>query len=126
MRTAVRTRALTPLASRAELRARELITVASIPIWSPLIRSKPRPAPLSPRKMLPPPITIPTWMPIRVISAICSAYSDRRWSSMPCCLFPISDSPLSLRSILLNFITDIFFEGYFLGYTDRECVSLLR
>ena len=39
---------------------KELITVASIPIWSPVTRSTPSPNPLRPRKMLPPPITMPT------------------------------------------------------------------
>jgi len=39
------------MASSAELRASELITVASMPIWSPFTRSKPCDAPLSPRKM---------------------------------------------------------------------------
>ena len=38
MGIAVSTLAGCPIASSAELRARELITVASIPIWSPLTR----------------------------------------------------------------------------------------
>ncbi|CUP14102.1 Uncharacterised protein [Segatella copri] len=59
MRMAVSTLFLTPKASSALLNARELITVAHIPIWSPLTRSKPFWLPLKPRKMLPPPITMP-------------------------------------------------------------------
>ena len=39
MRMAVSTLVFTPSASRAELSASELITVAHMPIWSPLTRS---------------------------------------------------------------------------------------
>ena len=45
MRIDVSTLAFTPALSNADCNARELIMVASMPIWSPLTRSKPRPAP---------------------------------------------------------------------------------
>ena len=41
IRIEVRTFAFTPLSSRADCRASELIIVASIPIWSPFTRSNP-------------------------------------------------------------------------------------
>ena len=101
MRTAVSTRAFTPAATSAELSARLLITVASIPIWSPFTRSNPLLAPLSPRKMFPPPMTIPICTPNSWISLICAAYSARRFSSIPYCFSPIRLSPLSFNKIRL-------------------------
>src|ERR1019366_2273116 len=41
-------------------RANELMTVASMPIWSPVTRSILRAAAATPRKILPPPTTTPT------------------------------------------------------------------
>ena len=46
IRIEVRTFAFTPLSSRADCRASELIIVASIPIWSPFTRSNPLLAPV--------------------------------------------------------------------------------
>ena len=45
MRIEVRTLHFTPLSSRADWSASELMIVASMPIWSPFTRSKPRLAP---------------------------------------------------------------------------------
>ena len=104
MRMAVSTRLFTPTAPSAEERARLLMTVAHMPIWSPLTRSKPLPAPESPRKMLPPPMTMPISMPMAWASLICAAYSLRRFVSMPCPCSPIRLSPLSFKRIRLNFI----------------------
>ena len=119
MRMAVRTLVFTPTASRAELRARELITVAHMPIWSPFTRSKPFDAPLRPRKMLPPPMTMPICTPISLTSLIWSAYCERRSGSMPKLCLPIRLSPLSFKRILLNFVMSfivcfLFFTYYFL------------
>ena len=44
-----------PSARSADSRASELMTVASIPIWSPFTRSNPLSAPCMPRNMFPPP-----------------------------------------------------------------------
>lgn len=73
MRIDVRTLQRTPLSSSADWSASELMTVASMPIWSPFTRSKPRLAPLRPRKMFPPPMTIPICTPDAAASRICSA-----------------------------------------------------
>ena len=43
--------------------ASELMTVASMPMWSPVTRSPPLEATATPRKMLPPPMTTPTSTP---------------------------------------------------------------
>ena len=59
MRMAVSTLFFTPTAPKADDSASELMTVAHMPIWSPFTRSKPFCEPLKPRKMLPPPITMP-------------------------------------------------------------------
>src|SRR5256885_5346089 len=55
---AVWTRVGWPMSSSASWRASALITVASMPMLSAVGRSIPRDAPLSPRKMLPPPTTM--------------------------------------------------------------------
>ena len=75
---AVITLFFTPMAPNAELSAKELITVAHMPIWSPFTRSKPFCEPLSPRKMLPPPITMPISTPMSCISFIWAAQSASR------------------------------------------------
>ena len=98
---AVKTWAFCPIFSSAELNAKLLITVASMPIWSPFTRSTPLEIPLNPRNMFPPPMTIPISMPMSAISLICVAYSAILFSSMPYCFSPMSDSPLSFRRILL-------------------------
>ena len=49
--------------SKASDIANAFITVASIPIWSPVILFMPFKARLAPRKILPPPITIATSTP---------------------------------------------------------------
>ena len=73
MRIEVSTLHFTSLSSSADWSASELMTVASMPIWSPFTRSKPRFAPVMPRKMLPPPMTMPTWTPACATARICSA-----------------------------------------------------
>ena len=81
--SAVNTWAGCPIDVRAELSASELITVASIPIWSPFTRSNPLAAPCIPRNMLPPPITMAISTPLPAAALICSAYCPRRTGSMP-------------------------------------------
>ena len=54
------TRVLTPARSSASCRARPLITVASMPMWSAETRSMPWALSETPRKMLPPPTTAAT------------------------------------------------------------------
>ena len=70
MLMAVSTWAGWPMLSSALHSASELITVANMPIWSPLTRSKPWAAPLRPRNMLPPPMTMATCTPASAISLI--------------------------------------------------------
>src|ERR1019366_7830606 len=57
------TRVGMPICSSASLKARELMTVASMPMWSPVTRSMLRAAAATPRKMLPPPTTTPKVFP---------------------------------------------------------------
>ena len=57
------TRVETPLFSSAACMASAFITVASMPIESAWARSMPDAAPETPRKMLPPPITMQTSTP---------------------------------------------------------------
>ncbi len=73
MRMEVSTLAFTPLSSSADWSASELMIVASMPIWSPFTRSKPFLAPVMPRKMLPPPMTMPICTPAAAAAPICSA-----------------------------------------------------
>jgi hypothetical protein len=73
MATAVCTRVSTPSFSSASWRARALITVASIPMWSAEERSIPAADGELPRKMFPPPTTIP----ISVPSLACSSPISR-------------------------------------------------
>ena len=100
--TVINSLGLSSALGAAGVKTRVLTAVANIPIWSPFTRSKPFDAPLKPRKMLPPPITMPICTPISWISLICCAYSPRRFSSMPYCFSPMRLSPLSFRRILLN------------------------
>src|SRR5437667_2183849 len=57
----------------------------------------PRVLAASPRKMFPPPVTIPTWMPWSCTSRISSASAPITLSSMPWRASPARISPLSLR-----------------------------
>src|SRR6266850_5589059 len=58
-------------------------------------------APLTPRKMLPPPMTMTIWTPSLCTSTISSAMSERVSASMPFRDPPMSASPESLRRIRL-------------------------
>ena len=91
---AVITRVGTPIDSSAFIIASALMIVASIPIESPVTRFTPFPAPVSPRKMLPPPRTMPTSTPIAWIFLMRSAMKARFFGSMhsPVDLLP-STSP---------------------------------
>src|SRR6185503_15584459 len=66
------------------------------PMWSAATRSMPRALPARPRKMLPPPRTMPTWIPRACTSRTSSASIVRMSSSMPCPAVPASSSPDSL------------------------------
>src|SRR5436190_6291796 len=55
-----------------------------------------------PRKMLPPPTTMPTWTPSSCTSRISSASAPITASSMPCPAPPARISPLSLRTMRLK------------------------
>lgn len=68
-------------------------------------------APCNPRKMFPPPMTIPIWQPRRATPAICEAYSPSLCGSIPYACPPISDSPLNLSKILEYFILLSFFNS---------------
>ena len=63
--------------------ARAFITVASMPMLSAWLRSMPLAAPEMPRKMLPPPITRQTSMPIRKTSVMSLAILDTVSVSRP-------------------------------------------
>ena len=67
---AERTRVKTPARSRASCRARALITVASMPMWSAETRSIPWALSDTPRKMLPPPTTAAISRPMSWTSLI--------------------------------------------------------
>ena len=94
------TRVGTPIDSSAFIIASALMIVASMPIESPVTRLTPFPAPVSPRKMLPPPRTMPTSTPIAWIFFMRSAMKARFFGSMhsPVALLP-STSPESFSSI---------------------------
>ncbi len=83
MRIADITRAYRPSASTASCIASEFMTVASMPMWSPVTRSMPARASPAPRKMLPPPITTATCMPRLMTSRISSATRLSIFGSMP-------------------------------------------
>src|SRR5262245_45258832 len=97
MRMAESTRAGTWQRDSASCMASELITVASIPMWSPVTRSTPCRLPVLPRKMLPPPMTKPTCTPWAHRSRTSAAMASSRPRSMPLPLGPPRTSPLSLR-----------------------------
>ena len=76
----------------------QFIMVASIPIWSALVRSifsEERPL-----QKLPPPITIPTSVPASTNCLTCSATPLTVSSSKPVFLSPASASPLNFSMIL--------------------------
>ena len=87
--------------SRASERASELITVASIPMWSAVTRSIVWAAAATPRKMLPPPTTTPIWTPVAATAATSQASSLTRWASMPKAAPPARASPLSFNRMRL-------------------------
>src|SRR5262245_43304276 len=91
------TRVKSPRFSSACCSDRLLITVASMPMWSAATRSMPRALPARPRKMLPPPSTMPTCTPRACTSRTSSEIPDSTSSSMPCPASPASSSPESLR-----------------------------
>src|SRR5262249_20193739 len=90
------TRVNRPRFSSACCSDRLLMTVASMPMWSAATRSMPRALPARPRKMLPPPSTMPICTPSACTSRTSSASVDRMSSSMPCPASPASSSPESL------------------------------
>ena len=77
------TTASSPLLTSDVRRASELITVASMPIWSPVTRSPPREATATPRKMLPPPITMATCTPRSTACLTSAAIRSATETSMP-------------------------------------------
>src|SRR5690349_9904747 len=95
------TRVCVPICSSASCNARELMTVASMPMWSAATRSIFRSLAEMPRKMLPPPTTMPTCTPARTTSEISWASSFTRSALMPKAVPPASDSPLSLSRMRL-------------------------
>src|ERR1700733_9623253 len=96
---AVITRVGTPVFSSASCKARALITVASMPMWSAATRSIFIAAAETPRKKLPPPTTSPICTPVRATSAISCDKLFTRSGSMPKALPPAKTSPLSLRTM---------------------------
>src|SRR5471032_2608232 len=81
--------------------ARELMTVASMPMWSPVTRSMLRAAAATPRKMLPPPTTTPISTPAAVTSATSRARAFTRSASIPKVAVSAKASPLSLSRMRL-------------------------
>ena len=77
------TRVVTPARSSASWKARALITVASMPIWSAVERSIPRASYSLPRKILPAPMTIASWTPSAATSLISRANAASVSRSMP-------------------------------------------
>ena len=108
---AVMTRVGTPIDSSAFIIASALMIVASMPIESPVTRLTPWPAPVRPRKMLPPPRTMPTSQPIAWIFFTRAAMNASFFGSMhsPVSLSPRT-SPESFRRIRRYFSLR---EGFF-------------
>src|SRR5262245_37529882 len=79
------------------------MTVASMPMKSAPTRSIPRALAASPRKMLPPPRTMPTSTPRSRSSRISCATPPMTFSSIPWPASPARISPLSLRRMRRNF-----------------------
>ena len=78
------------------------MTVASMPMWSPVTRSPPLAEIATPRKRLPPPMTTAISVPARATSAISPAKRVSAVSSMPNGRLPSSASPESLRRTRLG------------------------
>src|SRR5262245_41749546 len=95
--TADMTRVWMPRRSRKCWSARLLMTVASMPMWSAATRSMPRPLAASPRKLFPPPTTIPICTPIACTTRISSASLPMTCASMPWPRSPARISPLSFN-----------------------------
>src|ERR1035438_4063491 len=98
---ALMTRVCTPICSKASCNDRELMTVASMPMWSAVTRSMFWAAAAMPRKILPPPTTSPIWTPAAATAATSAASSLTRAALMPKAAPPASASPLSLSTIRL-------------------------
>src|SRR5690606_16689555 len=96
MAMAESTTASTPIFTSEVRKARELMTVASMPMWSPVTRSPPLDATATPRKMFPPPMTTPTSTPSVRASAMSAAIRSTTETSMPKCCLPIRASPDAL------------------------------
>ena len=88
-----------PLDSNASCNASELITVASIPIWSAVVLSIP--IPLRPLQKLPPPTTIEISVPRLKASQIRSVMEPSVSVSIPVFCCPANASPLSFSKTLL-------------------------
>ena len=100
MSTELITRTGTPSLARQSCRARELINVASMPIWSARFRSI---SPLErPRQMLPPPRVTPTCTPRACRLWICRATAST-FSKSTVSPWPPMASPESLRDTRLYF-----------------------
>src|SRR6516164_313998 len=99
---AVTTRVWEPDRSRASCSARALMTVASMPMWSPTTRSKPAAEATTPRIKFPPPITMATSTPSLPISWTSSAMRAVTLGSTPKPWFPRRASPLSFSSTRLK------------------------
>ncbi len=96
---AVMTRVWIVRFSIASWSASPLMTVASIPMLSPVTRSIPCVAAETPRMMLPPPITIAISTPRRATSATSSAMRATTAGSMPNAWPPRRASPDSFSRI---------------------------
>ena len=81
--TAENSRLVTLRSSSFCWKAMAFMTVASMPIWSPATRLPPALAMVTPRKMLPPPMTRPTLTPSLTAAATSSAIRPVTASSMP-------------------------------------------
>ena len=99
MFSAVCTRTGTPRCSMASCMASELMTVASMPMWSAVVRSML--VPCLPRQKLPPPMTMPTSTPIACTRMSWSTTPAMIFSSRPKPASPASASPESFKMILL-------------------------
>src|ERR1035441_3912105 len=96
------TRVETPACSSASESARELMTVASMPMWSAVTRSIFCAAAATPRKILPPPTTTAISMPAAATSATSRAKPLTFSESMPNDAAPANTSPLSFSRMRLR------------------------
>src|ERR1039457_1734438 len=95
---AVCTRVSTPSFSSTSWRARQLITVPSMPMESALARSMPRSESTRPRNMLPPPTTAATSTPSATAAAISLAMWNTTSGEMPRASSPEHASPDSFTT----------------------------